>query len=88
MPDATMGIVTQVSEFSGATYTDSPSNNSIGALTRVIEVYRAGEMIFHADPARVVSSDAPGDCTSLLKVEYVPMCGFSCGTYCSPVKAA
>jgi len=86
-------VVRVTRDFSSATYTEDTSSRPFSDpatgpdLTSVITVLEGEQTVFAADPARVLVSDAPGDCTNLLRMEYVLMgCGFTCGVYCTPVK--
>jgi hypothetical protein len=77
----------QALDYSQATYTEAPSQNPYEDLDKVVTVFKGGSQVFSADPARVVTSDAPGDCTNLLRVEVLGAgCTFRCEVYCSPVR--
>lgn len=72
-------------DFSGATYTIAPSDRpwtqpeGEPPLDSVVRVFDPGGQVFTADPARVVHSDGPGDCTNQLRVEYITAgCGIQC----------
>lgn len=88
-PVVSMPVVRETRDFSGATYTEQPSERPFSDpatgpdLTSVITVSKGGQVVFTADPARVVISDAPGDCTNLLRVETLGcFCLVYCGHYC------
>ena len=72
----------QTIDFSQATYTEAPSQNPYEDLDKVVTVFKGGSQVFSADPARVVTSDGPGDCTNLLRVEYYIIGCVFCAVFC------
>lgn len=89
-------VVRVIKDFTGSTYTEQPSSRPVSDpptgpdLASVITVFQEGAQVFRADPARVASSDAPGDCTNQLRVEYIASgCGIQCnGSACGVHSAA
>jgi len=74
-------------KLSRVSYQEEDSEMTIGEYNKRISVYKGPDLILTLDLARVMSSDAAGDCSSNLTVE-IPACKFTCGIYCSPVKEA
>lgn len=73
--------------FQKVTYEEAPSGNPQPPYDKVVSIYKGPDKIITLDPVKVVSSDAPGDCSSNLTIEPVPLCT---GTLCVAcyVKAA
>ncbi len=73
-----------IRRFQGVRFKKYPSPEAFRGFKHIILVFTGEEYVFGADVARIVTSDEPDECTSLLEIEYLPRCVFSC-TYCNPV---